>query len=375
MSAARISRVARRASRILSLLVAGAASLPLAAQENAAAVVPESDAAPVQAQSKLVLVPYPISDPSLGKGLLLGPVWMRDGPKAATGPGKPQAYGAGALWTDGGSRGLLAFDHRAWAEGRWRTTAVVGVVELHFNYSGLFPSNDDGIGFGVEAEGASVSGDRLLAGGPNHLGVGAFLARASVGFDDVPPALADRDVGVTDLRGINLGWSRDTRDDVFLPASGTAMAARATVFSEALGSSFEARRVDLKWTGYRRLGKGVLGLRGRVQLAYGDPPFYLRPYVSFRGIPALRYAGEQVLAAELEYRHPIRGSWDALAFVGSGRARADFRGLQHSHTVSAGGVGIRFKVVKLFGLTFGLDVAQGPDGLATYVQIGNAWSN
>jgi hypothetical protein len=34
---------------------------------------------------------------------------------------------------------------------------------------------------------------------------------------------------------------------------------------------------------------------------------------------------------------------------------------------------VLLKVKKLFGPTFGFDVAEGPDGSVGYIQIGNAW--
>ena len=52
----------------------------------------------------------------------------------------------------------------------------------------------------------------------------------------------------------------------------------------------------------------------------------------------------------------------------------DTRGVRGTSSVAAGGLGLRFKAQKYFGLTFGIDLAQGPDGLATYIQIGNAWA-
>ena len=122
-------------------------------------------------------------------------------------------------------------------------------------------------------------------------------------------------------------------------------------------------------------GQGVLGLRAKGNASFGNPPFYLRPFVSFRGVAALRYPGETVASFEAEYRHPLRGPWHALVFAGSGQARSDFRGIDVNNTVSAGGVGVRYKAAKLFGLTLGVDAAHGPDGLVTYIQIGNAWTN
>jgi outer membrane translocation and assembly module TamA len=202
-----------------------------------------------------------------------------------------------------------------------------------------------------------------------------FSAQTTVSFDAIPPTEAGADLGTSNLRGLALGWAHDTHDDIFTPSKGQASSAVFTAYPEALGASFDARALSLKWTGYRGLGKGVMGLRTKFDLSFGAPPFYLRPFVAFRGISALRYAGEQVASLEAEYRRPVGRHWDALAFAGIGSARADYRGIDSSKTVSAAGVGVRFKAVKLFGLTLGLDVAQGPDGQAFYIQIGNAWTN
>lgn len=326
-------------------------------------------------QNRFIVVPYPIVDPALGNGLLVGPVWMRSGPTPAAGPAKPQAFGAGALWTDGGTRGVVVFDHRAWKGGAWRTTALAGDLDLHFAYAGLRLDQDDGFGFAIAARGGSFSAEHPLAAGPNTVSFSVFSAQADVSPDNPPPVEVAADLGTATLAGFTLGWARDTRDDVFLPSTGSALSARVTVIPEALGASFDSQSVALKWTHYRPLGKGVLGWRAKADLGFGDPPFYLRPYVSFRGVPALRYAGEQVLAMEAEYRHPIHGSWDGLVFAAAGHVRSDFRGFEQDKTVSAAGIGIRFRATKLFGLTFGVDVAQGPDGTVGYLQIGNAWTN
>jgi hypothetical protein len=363
---------------------AAAQEVPVAETSNEpsadpAVATPDADQATSKAKEaargRWLLVPYPITDPALGNGVLGGLVRLRAGPPAAAGPSRPQAYGVGALWTDGGSTGLIAADHRAWKGGTWRTTALAGDVELHFDYSGIRPGQDDDVGFIIQAQGGSLAAERVLGGGPNTLKLNVFSAQADVSFEEVPPPEAVEDIGSSTLAGVTLGWTRDTRDDVFLPARGTALAAEMTVMPEVLGASFDSQSVALKATHYRPLGHGVLGLRAKSNFSFGDPPFYLRPFVSFRGVAALRYPGETVASLEAEYRHPIRGQWHALVFAGSGRARSDFRGIDVNKTVSAGGVGVRYRAAKLFGLTLGVDAAQGPDGLVTYIQIGNTWTN
>lgn len=329
-----------------------------------------------EAGSRLIVVPYPVVDPAIGSGLLAGPVWMREGPRQGTGPRKPQAFGAGAIWTDGGTRGVVAFDHRAWGRGTWRTTAVGGSVELHLEYTGLPGSDGDDLGFVIKARGASVAAQRPLGSGSHSVNFSAFSARTEVPFQQQPSRLDPaQDFGKATLSGVTLGWSHDTRDDAFLPSSGGIASAKATLISQALGASVDYQSLALRWTHYRPAGRGVFGLRGKSDIGFGTPPFYLRPYVSFRGVAALRYAGERTASLETEYRHPIRGGWSALAFASAGRAHSDFRGIERNRSVSAAGVGVRFRSERLFGLTFGVDVAQGPDGTVGYVQIGNAWTD
>jgi hypothetical protein len=322
-----------------------------------------------------LFVPYPITEPAVGSGLLAGPVWMRDGPEGEAGPRKPQAFGAGALWTDGGSRGVIAFDHRAWSGGDWRTTVAAARVDLVLSYPGLSPRFDASRGFTLRTRGAGIEGEKRLGGGPGSLRLRVFSATAEVTFAQSPPIELAGDRRRATIAGFGLGWSHDTRDSVFSPSQGQAVSIGLTAYPEALGASFDAQSLGIDWIVYRSgPGKGALGIRSQLDLGFGDPPFYLRPYVSLRGVSALRYPGEQVASVETEYRWPVNARWDLLAFGGIGSARADIRGITATKTVSAAGAGIRFKVRKLFGLTFGLDFAHGPDGAVTYIQIGNAWS-
>jgi len=325
--------------------------------------------------SRFVFIPYPITEPAIGNGLLAGPVWLREGPEEDSGPKKPQAFGAGALWTDGGSRGVIAFDHRAWANTGWRTTAVAARIDLDLIYSGLSPAQDESRGFTLHTKGAGVQGEKGLGDGPNNLILHLVSATAEAQFDvSAPPELSGAPKKAT-IASIGIGWSRDTRDSVFTPSDGNVLSAGLTTYPEALGASFDAQSLTLQWITYQSgLGKGTLGFNSKMDFSFGNPPFYLRPYISLRGVPALRYPGEQVASIETEYRWPVNARWDLLAFGGVGAARADIGGISGKKNVSAAGVGIRFKVQKLFGLTFGLDFAEGQEGEVTYIQIGNAWS-
>jgi hypothetical protein len=342
---------------------------------SATAVADGSDGEQDQGGNRFLFVPYPITEPAVGTGLLAGPVWMRAGPPGAVAPSKPQAYGVGGLWTDEGSRGLFAFDHRAWGDGAWQTTVIVGRADLQLRYPGLLPGLDRSIGFDLNAKGVSLEGERLLGDGPDSLSFKLFSGTAAVNFGaSLPPELKIEPLN-TNVVSTTLTWSQDTRDDIFSPSSGHAISLGITTYPESLGSGFNAQLLSLKWmVYYPGPGAGVFGVRTQTDLSYGAPPFYLRPYISLRGIPALRYPGDQVGSIEAEYRFPISARWDVLAFSGFGAAHADVGRLSAEKNVTTVGVGVRLKMKKLFGLTLGIDVAHGPDGSFVYLQIGNPWT-
>lgn len=350
-------------------------AVSVSASESASGDATEADAAEKKDDgSSFLFIPYPITEPAIGSGLLAGPVWMRGGVEGESGPDKPQAFGVGALWTDGGSRGVIGFDHRAWGQSGWRTTTVAATLDLHLTFHGLSPGQDRDRRFMLAARGGGIKADRSLKDG-HGIGFSIFSLTADVDFDQPPPVELGSGLFKETIAGLGFTWSHDTRDQLFTPSTGHFVSASATAYTEALGATFNAQSYGAEWIGYKDgFGRGVLGWRAQLDTSHGDPPFYLRPYVSMRGVPALEYAGQEVASVEGEFRWPVGQNWDLLAFGGVGTARSTISGFTGRETVSAGGLGVRFKVKKYFGLTFGLDVADGPSGVVGYIQIGNAWS-
>ena len=120
----------------------------------------------------------------------------------------------------------------------------------------------------------------------------------------------------------------------------------------------------------------MLGWRLDGRLAHGDTPFYALPYIDLRGIPALRYQGDAVLATELEARWNFRNRWSLVGFTGLGEAQDSFSDLfgsgENSSKSTVGG-GIRYLMARRLGLQAGVDVAKGPEDSVFYLTIGSAW--
>jgi hypothetical protein len=117
----------------------------------------------------------------------------------------------------------------------------------------------------------------------------------------------------------------------------------------------------------------VLGLRADGRFSDGDVPFYARPFVTLRGVPALRYQGQNALVGEAELRHALDDRWSVVGFGGGGKAYGGPVKFSDAKTVVAGGVGVRYLLARKLGLHVGLDLARGPEETVVYLQVGSAW--
>jgi hypothetical protein len=125
---------------------------------------------------------------------------------------------------------------------------------------------------------------------------------------------------------------------------------------------------------YRPLSRSLfLAVRGTARSSSDGTPFYLRPFVSLRGVQALRYQGEQAGEAEVELRWQFHPRFSAVGFAGAGMARSDIADRELNKTVATGGAGLRYLIARKHGLHMGLDVAVGPDDPIIYVVFGSAW--
>ena len=153
------------------------------------------------------------------------------------------------------------------------------------------------------------------------------------------------------------------------------MEVTAGLFSEALGGDGEFQRVRLTGMHYVPLHSNLyLGLRGELAASFGDVPFYMRPFIYMRGVPAMRYQGQETAQIEAELRWQFWKRFSAVGFVGAGAAWNDLKHFENLESTVAGGVGLRYELARKYGIHMGVDVAFGPDDPAIYIQVGSAWS-
>jgi len=166
----------------------------------------------------------------------------------------------------------------------------------------------------------------------------------------------------------------DSRDNIFTPDKGMKVHFDALLSDNFLGSDYDYTHLNYYMYGYRQFGKNIVtGLRIDGQQAFGDPPFFLLPYIDMRGVPTARYQGMADILTEGEMRWNFVPRWSLMLFGGAGKAFDKWSEFEDAKWVTTIGSGFRYLIARKFQLRMGIDVARGPDDWAYYIVFGSSW--
>lgn len=322
----------------------------------------------------------PITEPAVGFGGALGVAFLNQPLGASTPYDRPNVTMVGGLATANGTWGAAGGDLRHWLDGRLQTLVGLVTASVNLDFYGIGDDAalaDHPLRYSLEPTGGMLQAKYRLGGSRFWIGASYAYASTDVAFDvpasapDLPGASGNMDVG-----GITPSLTFDSRDNMFTPLKGAYVEASVGVFAPGLGGDDEFQRARIIGMQFFPMPERKLyfGYRFEGAATFGDVPFYLRPYISLRGAPVLRYQGEETAQIEAEARWQFRKRWSAVGFAGFGAAWSDLDGESGSETVPTGGAGFRYEIARKYGIHMGLDGAIGPDGGAIYVQVGSAWA-
>ena len=324
-------------------------------------------------------IPIVITEPAIGYGGGGAGMFLRPRKEAGDeGWARPDISAVGAFGTQNGTWGAFAGDSSRWLDGRLRTLLGAGTGQLDLSFYGLGsgPSSlDQGVRFSLQFTGAVAQANWQLAPkSPWSVGLRYVYA-------DVDPKPREFAALPGPADGIRVKISAptavlefDTRDNVFTPTRGIYAETSWLASREALGASVDFERFEQVLIGWQPLSSEVvLGARGIYSWSSDGTPFFLRPFVQLRGVPAARYQGDQAASVELEARWQFMGRWSVVAFGGGGTTRTDRQNFVATQNVGSGGLGFRYKLASKFGMDAGIDVAHSPGTTALYFVVGNAW--
>jgi len=189
--------------------------------------------------------------------------------------------------------------------------------------------------------------------------------------DEAPIKLFPNTLTNVGLSG-KLAW--DSRDNTSMPNSGQLVDLALWRYDDAIGGDYDYWSGKLKLTSFHPMSKKfVLGLRFEYSAISGDAPFFAIPYVSLRGIPALRYQGNRVAVGEMEGRYRFSPKWAMIAFAGSGKVNSNTPVFDTEQNIYSYGLGARYRIFEAQNIWVGLDIARGPEEYNWYIQVGQAW--
>jgi len=189
------------------------------------------------------------------------------------------------------------------------------------------------------------------------------------------------DIGIPNTKfdatstGLGAVLQYENMDNTVTPGRGIRAELTATNYGQTWGGDDEYNKYRAVTNFWVPASKDwIWGFRIDAEAISGSQaPFYEHPFISMRGIPMMRYQGEETLVGETEVRWDFTPRWSAIGFVGIGAAYSD-RGAGEDQTVLSKGFGFRYLMALRFGMRAGIDLAWGPEDFAWYLQVGYAWS-
>jgi hypothetical protein len=323
----------------------------------------------------------PITEPAVGYGATGALVFIdRHPPVAGQPPTRPNIAVLGGFATENGSEGLFAGHLGSWQGGRLQTEVAMMDSDVNLEFFGLGEAPDaarNGLDYRISATGGVAGGKYRLGDTHFWAGLRYALARTEVKFEEPGfelPGVSPQDRDLR-LAALTPSLVYDTRDNFFTPTRGWRADLTVPIFRSWLGGDRDFEKVNLTAIWYRPLAESVFfAIRATGKASSDGTPFYMRPYVMLRGVPAMQYQGEQAAESEVELRWQFHPRFSLVGFGGAGIARSDLSGEDDDRSVGAGGAGFRYLIARTYGLHMGIDVAFGPEDPAIYVIFGSAWS-
>jgi hypothetical protein len=321
----------------------------------------------------------PITEPAVGYGVYGGPAFVsKPAGEERAGFGRPNITFAGGAWTENNTWLAMGEDDRQWLNDRLQTILVMGYGTIHLEFHGIGEDallRDNPLDYSLTPLALLAKAKYRLGQSCFWVGLGYQWAKMVSEFD-----FPDQFTNLPDIRrdsyigGVLPLLNYDSRDNIFTPSHGANIELSGGLFSDALGGDAGFQLATLTVIQYVAPSARVtVGLRGDGFASFNDVPFYMYPAISLRGAPAQTYQGEEVAQGELEVRWQFWKRFSAIGFGGYGVAWNDLEQLDNVVDIVTGGGGFRYELARKYDVHAGVDVAWAPDGVAIYVQFGNAW--
>jgi outer membrane protein assembly factor BamA len=180
------------------------------------------------------------------------------------------------------------------------------------------------------------------------------------------------------LNGIGLSLSFDQRSNPHYPRKGYLSNIKYNSFPEFFGNENSSHKLEFDHNHYFpvRDDMDVLAARAFVGIGLGELDFnqqYIVRDLDIRGYTQGAFRGENLVAAQTEYRWNFHRRWGAVGFAGVATVLEALNESDSGKLLPGAGAGIRFRAFPETNFSVGIDVAAGVDDWGIYFQIGEAF--
>jgi hypothetical protein len=329
----------------------------------------------------IIPVPVVITDQNLGYGGLLALGYVHSQNKSTRKNTPPTITGVtgGATTTSTWLAGI-AHSH-SFKNDQYRYLGLVAYanVNLDFYQVGSIDLNDQPVEINLKGWG-TLQRFLFRAGNSDFflgLQYGFFQLEASINGEDEDHPIIDEIRDAFDEKSIfsSLGLlgNYDSRENTISPESGWYAGYKLGYNATWLGATESFARLDLFAYSYVPLTKWLYSIyHFDYQSTSSGIPFYLKPYIGLRGVPIMRYQGNQAMILEAQLRGYFYKNWALIAFGGMGKAFDSYDEWSNNKLVVNYGTGFRYDFKKVFGLRAGADFAWAGDDFGWYITIGTS---
>lgn len=326
----------------------------------------------------------PITEPAVGYGGALALMYFHKRKEEYKSYVPPSVSGVVGLYTENKTWGAGVFHRHIFGENKVRTSTSVLKPVLRYKYYGnnspILEKNP--VRIQLDSWVALQSAEAKLGSSNFYAGGTYMYFNTEVSFDTIPnrPLINEilkRLSTNSTISSIKPHVTYDSRNNAFTPTKGINAKLSMSVSATWLGSSDDFSTLNTDFFAYVPV-TSRLNSAWRFQGSYllGDAPFYAYPFINLRGVPAMRYQGDNALVSETEWNYNFYKRWSVLGFFGGGKAFKDFSDFGSDDWAYTVGTGFRYKISRLLGVDMGSDFAWGNgQDFAFYIVFGTSWLN
>lgn len=252
-------------------------------------------------------------------------------------------------------------------EDRWRITAGLGVGNLNFQYYETVTGSEES-GFVNYSSLSRFFFAKVMRKVYGRIYMGGFVSvkHSTTSFDH-----SDSTIDI-DANGFGPSILIDSRNNVYAPKKGWQIATDYTINPTWTGSDSLFSTLRSYANCYISLGKNtVLASRISAKVAIGAVPFTGQHTVGgrdIRGYSDGKHRGNQLYAAQTEFRWNFYRRWGTVVFAGVAVTEKPSSG-----ALPAVGMGIRFLAIRAQHINIGVDGAIGKGDTGIYFRINEAF--